>query len=124
VRFPLTAIAGSRLAHGEIHRSVFDGDDGYNLLATRPIASTPADRMGARVDCFPTRAAFPKWPEGRHPHCHFRGLLGLHTRYGPLDRSTAQGGLYHEASALPATQPVRSLASGLIENYPGETLPH
>ena len=80
--------------------------------------------MGARVDCFPTRAAFPKWPEGRHPHCHFRGLLGLHTRYGPLDRSTAQGGLYHEASALPVTQPVRSLASGLIDNYPGETLPH
>ena len=53
-----------------------------------------------------------------------QGLLGLHTRYGPLDRSTAQGGLYHEASALPVAQPVRSLASRLIDNYPGETLPH
>jgi len=35
--------------------------------------------MGARVDYFPTRAAFPKWPEGRHPHSNFRGLLGLHS---------------------------------------------
>jgi len=26
---------------------------------------------------------FPKWQEGRHPHCHFRGLLKLHSRYGP-----------------------------------------
>src|SRR6266516_7420295 len=42
------------------------------------------------VDCFPAHAAFPKWQEGRHPHCHFRGLLRLHSRYGPPDRSTAQ----------------------------------
>jgi hypothetical protein len=47
--------------------------------------------VGARVDCFPTGAAFPKWPEGRHPHCHFRGLLGLYSRYSPPDRSAAQG---------------------------------
>jgi hypothetical protein len=43
------------------------------------VPPTPADRVGARVDCFPTRAAFPKWPEGRHPHCHFRGLHRLHS---------------------------------------------
>src|SRR5258705_6914650 len=35
------------------------------------------------------RNAFPKWQEGRHPHCHFRGLLRLHSRYGPPDRSAA-----------------------------------
>src|ERR1700726_89544 len=35
------------------------------------------------------RDAFPKWQEGRHPHCHFRGLLRLHSRYGPPDRSAA-----------------------------------
>ena len=51
--------------------------------------TTPADRAGAHVDCFPAHAAFPKWQEGRHPHCHFRGLLGLHSRYGPPDRSAA-----------------------------------
>ncbi len=31
----------------------------------------------------------PKWQEGRHPHCHFRGLLRLYSRYGPPDRSAA-----------------------------------
>jgi hypothetical protein len=40
----------------------------------RAVPTTPADRAGARVDYFPARAAFPKWREGRHPHCHFRGL--------------------------------------------------
>ena len=50
----------------------------------RAVSTTPADRAGACVDCFPARAAFPEWQEGRHPHCHFRGLLRLHSRYGPL----------------------------------------
>src|SRR6478672_5084460 len=35
----------------------------------RAVPTTPADRAGALVNCFP----------GRHPHCHFRGLLRLHT---------------------------------------------
>jgi hypothetical protein len=55
----------------------------------RAVPTTPADRAGACVDCFPAHAAFPKWQEGRHPHCHFRGLLWLHSRYGPPDRSAA-----------------------------------
>ncbi len=55
----------------------------------RAMPTTPADQAGVRVDCFPAHAAFPKWQEGRHPHCHFRGLLGLHSRYGPPDRSAA-----------------------------------
>jgi hypothetical protein len=38
----------------------------------------------------PSRAAFPESQAGRHPRRHFRGLLRLHSRYGPLDRSTAQ----------------------------------
>src|SRR6202048_4636035 len=37
----------------------------------------------------PHHAAFPKWQEGRHPHCHFRGLLRLSPRSGPPDRSAA-----------------------------------
>jgi hypothetical protein len=56
----------------------------------RAAPTTPADRAGAHIDCFPAHAAFPKWQEGRHPHCHFRGLLRLHSRYGPPDRSAAQ----------------------------------
>src|SRR5215204_4298490 len=55
----------------------------------RAVPTTPADRAGARVDYSPA-AAFPKWQEGRHPHCHFRGLLRLHTCYGPPDRSAAK----------------------------------
>jgi hypothetical protein len=55
----------------------------------RAVPTTPADQAGARVDYFPARAAFPKWQEGRHPHCHFRGLLRLHSRYGPPDCSAA-----------------------------------
>src|SRR5713226_3065435 len=56
----------------------------------RAVPTTPADRAGAHVDCFPAHAAFPLWQEGRHPHCHFRGLLRLHSCYGPPDRSAAQ----------------------------------
>ena len=54
---------------------------------------------GACIGCFPARAAFPVTLAGRHPRLHFRGLLRLHSRYGPSGRSTAQGGLCHEASA-------------------------
>jgi hypothetical protein len=32
---------------------------------------------------------FPKWQEGRHPRCHFRGLRKLHSRYGPPNCSAA-----------------------------------
>ncbi len=57
--------------------------------------------------------------EGRHPHCHFRGLLRLHACYGPPDRSAAQGDLCHEAPAVPLTRPSRSSATGSIDNSPG-----
>src|SRR5689334_472459 len=90
----------------------------------RAVPTTPADRAGARVDCFPARAAFPKWQEGRHPHCHFRGLLRLHSHYGPPDRSAAQGDLCHEASAHAVTRTSRSSASGSIDNSPGGIFLH
>ena len=54
-----------------------------------------------------SRAAFPVIQAGRHPQLHFRGLLGLHSCYGPLDRSTAQGGLCRKASARPVALPSR-----------------
>ena len=43
----------------------------------RAVPTTPADRTGARVDCFPVHAAFPVLQAGRHPHLYFRGLLGF-----------------------------------------------
>jgi hypothetical protein len=65
---------------------------------------------------FPVRAAFPVTQSGRHPHRYFRGLLGLHSRYGPLACSAAQGGLRHRASA-------RSLASCLSATRSNRLLP-
>ena len=48
----------------------------------------PAGARSYRL-CFPARTAFPKWQEGRHPHCHAHSLLRLHSRYGPSDCSAA-----------------------------------
>src|ERR1017187_336761 len=59
----------------------------------------------------PSRAAFPVIQAGRHSRLHFRGLLRLYSCYGPLDCSTAQGGLCHEASARPVARPSRSSAT-------------
>src|SRR5215203_690346 len=79
---------------------------------------------GACVDCFPAHTAFPVSQAGRHPHLHFRGLLRLHARYGPLDCSTAQGGLRHEASTRPVALPGRSSATRSIDNSLDGTFLH
>jgi hypothetical protein len=76
----------------------------------RAVPTTPADQAGAHVDCFPAYAAFPNWPEGRHPHCQFRGLLRLYSRYGPPDRSAALRRPLSRGSN-PAGYPTKPLAS-------------
>src|SRR5262249_46594200 len=89
------------------------------LLASsfrRAVPTTPADRAGAHVDCFPAHTAFPKWQEGRHPHCHFRGLLRLHTRYGPPDRSAALGAPLSGGS-IPRSAPPEPLVSYRINRH-------
>lgn len=81
--------------------------------------TTPADRNGCMCRLpSPLRAAFPVAQAGRHPHRYFRGLLRLHSRYGPLARSAAQGDLCHRApthsvartSCLSATRSNRLLS--------------
>jgi hypothetical protein len=64
-------------------------------------------------DRFPSlfRAAFPVTQSDRHPHRYFRGLLRLHSRYGPLARSAAQGDLCHKAPACLVTQTSRLSAT-------------
>jgi len=47
----------------------------------------------------------------------------LHSRYGLLDCSTAQGGLCHEASTQPVTQLSRSSATRSYRQLPGWILP-
>ena len=71
----------------------------------------------------PSRAAFPVSQAGRHPRRHFRGLLRLHSRYGPPDCSTARGGLGHEASTRPVAQPGRSSATRANRQLSGWNLP-
>ena len=89
-----------------------------------PCPHTPADRTGACVDCFPVHAAFPVTQAGRHPHLHFRGLLRLYSRYGPLNCSTAQSGLCHEASTRLVAEPSCSSATRSIDNSLGGTFLH
>jgi hypothetical protein len=62
------------------------------------VPTTPGGSGGCACRLLPLLAAFPASRAGRHPHLHFRGLLRLHSRYGPSGCSTAQGGLCHEAS--------------------------
>ena len=71
----------------------------------------------------PPRAAFPVIQAGRRPRLHFRGLLRLHSRYGPPDRSAAQGGLRHEASACPVARTDRSSATRSNRQLSGWLLP-
>ena len=71
----------------------------------------------------PSCAAFPGSQAGRHPRLHFRGLLRLHSNYGPLDRSTAQGGLCHRASIHPVTRINRLPATRSNRQLSGWFLP-
>ena len=54
----------------------------------------------------------------------FEACSDSHSRYGPMFRSTAQGGLCHEASAQPVAQPSRSSATRSIDNSPGGSFLH
>ncbi len=101
-----------------------DGPPQITRIIPTCCAHYPGGSNGCLCRLFPSRTAFPKWPEGRHPHCHFRGLLKLHTRYGPPDCSAAQGDLCREASALPVTRQSRSPATVSIDNYPRGSFPH
>jgi hypothetical protein len=98
--------------------------DYAHRLVHRAVSTTPANRTGAFVDCFPIHAAFPGNSAGRRSHLDFRGLLGIYSRYGPMFRSTAQGGLCHEASTKPVTRPSRSSATRAIDNSPGGIFLH
>jgi hypothetical protein len=53
-----------------------------------------------------------------------QGLLRLHSRYGPLDRSTAQGGLSRKAPIHPVTRANRLPATSSTDNCLGGTYLH
>jgi len=62
------------------------------------LAPTPVDRNRCSCRLLPCSSGPPQFQAGRHPHLHFRGLLRVPSNYGPLDCSTAQGGLSRKAS--------------------------
>lgn len=51
----------------------------------RAVPTTSMNRTGASDGFFPVRAAFPVIQAGRRSPLHFRGLLRVHTCYGPQD---------------------------------------
>ena len=56
----------------------------------RAVPTTPVDHVGCMRRLLPRRAAaFPFLQGGRRPPRHFRGLLRIHSRYGPWIRSRA-----------------------------------
>src|SRR5229473_977896 len=90
VRHPVDAVRGSRLLDHPgpppLSRITFltrrahypGGPDGFVLVI---------EMVRSRTRLFPIRSAFPAHLPGRRPHCRFRGLLKLHTRYGLQGRS-------------------------------------
>ncbi len=58
----------------------------------------------SRAGFFPIRSAFPGLATGRRPHCRFRGLLELYTRYGLPDRSPTIRGLCRGVPARPVSR--------------------
>jgi hypothetical protein len=65
------------------------------------------------------RSAFPLWQEGRHPHCHFRGLLGFTHVTARRIAQPPTGDLCHEAPTPAVALMSRSSATGSIDNSPG-----
>ena len=61
---------------------------------------------------FPTTAAFPVVKAGRLPHQAFRGLLGVHSRYGPLARGIANTILSIEDFGCFIASTTASIATG------------
>jgi hypothetical protein len=81
------------------------------------VATTPAQRLGVLLCSFthPCQPS-PIWPSGRPAHCPFRGLLGVHSRYGlhtravTVNRDTLTRGFSHFVTSM--TAPVASGWSG------------
>ena len=74
-------------------------------------AHHPGGSSGCAHRLLPTlMGVFPNWQEGRHSHCVFRGLVKLHSRYGPSDRSATQRRPLSRVFS-PASYPAKALAS-------------
>jgi hypothetical protein len=92
-------------------------------LADVPSPIPRRTRQAQALIASPPVQAFPYIKEGQRPHYTFRGLLRVHSRYGPQACSTAQGGLCHRASTPPVAQRSRLSATGANQQLSGWNLP-
>src|SRR5712671_2255597 len=85
----------------------------------RAVPTTPADRTGAPVDCFPAHAAFPKWQEVGIRIVTFEACSGFTRVTARQIAQPPKGDLCHEAPALPVARSSRSSATRSIDNSLG-----
>src|SRR6266567_92787 len=79
-------------------------------------ATTPAQRLGVLIRSFaqPYQPS-PKGLSGRPAHCPFRGLLGVHSRYGLHTRAVT---VYRDTSGRPAFSAARTAYHTRDGNHP------
>ncbi len=81
------------------------------------VATTPAQRLGVLVSlvtqpCQPS----PIWLSGRPAHCPFRGLLGVHSRYGLHTRAVT---VYRDQLSEGFSHFVSSIAAPVASGWSG-----
>src|ERR1700682_1964585 len=79
------------------------------MLSPLPRRDRRRDRVAPRTA---TTAAFPQCPRGRLPHQSFRGLLGVHTRYGLPARGVASATLSIRGFGSFVTSTTAPIATG------------
>ncbi len=92
------------------------------------IATTTAESRGAYFALFP-RWCFPEILAGRLPHCVFRGLLSVHSRYGLHARQVTYMTLYIESFSRFVASTTAPIATGWSASCragfaPAETTAH
>src|SRR5208337_4660477 len=120
---PGLSLAGIRLGHAPtagVSRVASD------LLCRHAVATTP---VGPRVGSSyspekPVTAAFPMHLLGRLPHCAFRGLLGVHSRYGLPARGVARSDPLHRRLRQFCYLHRRSDCYRLEQQLPGGNFTH
>ena len=125
IQSPAIELGEQRLVEAarRLHVDILDDgilpEAGELQSANEPLVLRRQIETGASVDCFP----IPHGPSPLFRRVGIRNftfeMLGLHTRYGPHARSTAQGGLCHGASTRPVARTNRLPATRSIDNSLG-----
>src|SRR6202047_5420480 len=88
------------------------------------VATTPAQRLGVLLRSF-TQSCQPSpiWQSGRPVHCPFRGLLGVHSRYGLHTRAATNS--WHAFRRLQLFRHLHSCSGCFrLEQLPGGAYTH